>query len=385
MLINGKRALAYTSTINDIKPIEKADRIELATVEGWTIVVKKDEFKIGDTCIFFEIDAKLPITEWSQFLASKNYKVKTMKLNKFGVWSQGLALPIETVFGEEKNIPIHTDLTDELQVTYSDAEDNIRKENSIKKISYMGMLNRHAKLFSKQPYKWLLTKKFGRALLFAFYGKKKDNKKGFPGFVKKTDEERIELLPHLLGQGTEWEAYEKLDGTSATYALKRKKFGRYEFYVCSRNVRQLSRDQECAHATNVYWEMADKYGIENKLKDYLRLFGYNWVAIQGEIVGNTQGNPLKLENNDLYVFNFITPVGRKPSLMGKRLIESMGMKWVPYLGTYTIANTMEEIKQEAEGKSLLNPQIDREGIVYRSSDGKQSFKNVSRTFLLKKG
>ena len=43
---------------------------------------------------------------------------------------------------------------------------------------------------------------------------------------------------------------------------------------------------------------------------------------------------------------------------------------------------MEAFKLEADGKSLISD-VKREGFVYRSQDGNQSFKNVSREFLLK--
>ena len=40
-------------------------------------------------------------------------------------------------------------------------------------------------------------------------------------------------------------------------------------------------------------------------------------------------------------------------------------------------------KALAEGKSVVNPDVLREGIVFRSLDGKDSFKNVSVSYLLK--
>ena len=42
MLINGERALAYVARIEEIKPIPNADKIEVARVGGWQVVVKKD-------------------------------------------------------------------------------------------------------------------------------------------------------------------------------------------------------------------------------------------------------------------------------------------------------------------------------------------------------
>ena len=113
MIINNKRALAYVEKIAWVKPIEGADNIELIGINGWTCIAKKGEFKENDLCVYFEIDSKLPAADWSAFMEPKGYKVKTMKLNKFKVISQGLALPF-SAFGAEYKIPpiIHSDLTD---------------------------------------------------------------------------------------------------------------------------------------------------------------------------------------------------------------------------------------------------------------------------------
>ena len=131
--------------------------------------------------------------------------------------------------------------------------------------------------------------------------------------------------------------------------------------------------------------MAKKYAIENHLKKYLVEHpDEKWVCIQGESVGNVQGNPLQLKEDDLYIFNFITEkLGRFSSLDGREIILDWGMKWVPVLGMDKTKDTMEEMKEFADGNSEVNPSVMREGIVYRSLDGQESFKNVSREYLLK--
>ena len=382
MLINNKRALAYTTKVLSIEPINGADNIELVTVLGWKVIAKKNEFKVGDLCVYFEIDSKLPVAEWSEFMASKHYKVKTMKLSKFGVISQGLALPLD-VFDVEMPIVENVDVTDLLKVTYSVEEDNIRK-NGNPNAKYESMKARHKKLFKKPWAKWMMKRAWGRKVMFFFFGKKKDNPKGFPTFISKTDEERVENQPWRIGDGKTYLCTEKLDGTSCTYALERKGKNKFEYYVCSRNVRQADRDQECYHDSNIYWELEDKYHIEEHLKEYLNIFpSLKWVCIQGEGVGNVQGNPLKLKENDLYVFNFKDSArGRYSSETGKELIEGWGMKWVPIIGEVQMPDTMEELKALADGPSTVNSDVLREGFVYRSLDGQDSFKNVSNQFLL---
>lgn len=389
MIVNGKRALAYTARCGKIEKIEGADNIELMSVLGWKVIVKIGEFHEGDLCVYFEIDSKLPEKEWSAFMASKHYKVKTMKLGKFKVISQGLALPTN-VF--DVDIPNNegVDVTDLLGVTYSVEEDNARKGNGDPNAKYKSMAARHQKIFKTKWARWFMRREWGRKLMFLFFGRKKDNPLTFPThfeFVHKTDEERCENLVNVvLGYERPLIVTEKLDGTSSTYILERKGRKKFEFYVLSRNVRQKTPDQKCYHEKNIYWDMALKYDIERHLKDYLEANpDLKYVCIQGESVGSVQGNPLKLKEDDFYVFNFIrSDVGRLSSIDGKKIVNEWGIPWVPILDTnYMMPNDMEEFKQFATAKSVVNPNVLREGIVLRDPTNDFSFKNVSREYLLK--
>ena len=390
MIINDKRALAYTARCGKIEKIEGADNIELMSVLGWKVIVKIGEFHEGDLCVYFEIDSKLPEKEWSEFMASKKYKVKTMKLGKFNVISQGLALPL-SVFDVEIPNEEGVDVTELLGVTYSVEEDNERKASKVNKDKkYQSMAARNAKLFKKKPFRWLMRREWGRKLLFAIFGKKRDNPRGWPThfpYIHKTDEERCENLPWVLGYERPLVVTEKLDGTSCTYILEKLKGrNKYEFYVLSRNVRQADENQACYHDHNIYWDLAFKYNIETKLREFLEAYPEcTYVCIQGEGVGSVQGNPLKLKEDDFYAFNFIDSInGRYPSTLGKTFAEKMGIKWVPILDTnYMMPTDMEEFKQFATAKSVVNPNVMREGIVLRDPTNDFSFKNVSREYLLK--
>lgn len=384
MIINDKRALAYVVTIDEIKPIDGYDRVEYARTNGWWVIISKnDNLKVGDKCVYFEVDSKVNANdERFAFLEKKNYKIKTQKMCK--VISQGLLMPLY-LFPEIGDADINTDVTDTLKVVYSVEEDNARKGNGDPNAKYKSMAARHQKIFKQKWARWLMRRSWGRKLMFVFFGKKKDNPRGFPTFVSKTDEERVENQPWRIGDGKTYLVTEKLDGTSCTYALERKGKNKFEFYVCSRNVRQQDEKQECYHDHNIYWDLAFKYNIEQHLKDFLNEFTFlDWVCIQGEGVGSVQGNPLKLKEDDLYVFNFKeSRGGRWSSEMGQAKIEEWGMKWVPILGYVQMPDTMEELKTLATGKSVVNPDVMREGLVYRSLDGSDSFKNVSREYLLK--
>lgn len=389
MIINNKRALAYVVTIDEIKPIEGYDRVEYARTNGWWVIIgKADNLHVGDKCVYFEVDSKVNSEdERFAFLEKRNYKIKTQRMCK--VISQGLLMPL-SAFPELGDADVNTDVTDKLKVTYAVEEDNARKGKVDPNAKYRSMTARHQKIFKKKWARWMMRREWGRKIMFFFFGKKKDNPRTFPThfpFIHKTDEERCENLVNVvLGYERPLIVTEKLDGTSSTYILERKKKNKYEFYVLSRNVRQADEKQECYHDHNIYWDMAFKYDIEAHLKEYLEQNpDCPYVCIQGESVGSVQGNPLKLAEDDFYCFNFIDGrVGRVDSVTGRDIVAAWNIKWVPILDTnYMMPSDMEEFKEFATAKSVVNPNVLREGIVLRDPTNDFSFKNVSREYLLK--
>lgn len=382
-----ERALAHVEKIEWIRPIEGADNIELIGILGWVCISKKNEFNVGDMAVYIEIDSKCPETdERFAFLANKKFKVKTMKLGKFKIISQGLALPL-SLFPELQDKKIGDDVTDALKITYASKEDAARKTNKIDpNAKYVAMMKRRKKLFSHPYIKRIMKYNLGRKLMFLLFGRKNDNPKNFPNWIIKTDEVRIENVPFYLQSTEKWIKTEKCDGTSCTFAVDRLKKGKnkFDFIVCSRNIRQADRNQECYHASNIYWELADKYNIKEILTQFATENNYNRVVLQGEGVGSVQGNPYKFEENKLFVFNLIIDGVRLGTVEMTDFCKTHGLTSVPIIDTaYVLPKTMEEMKIEADGYSKLNPKVKREGFVYRSQDGKKSFKNVSREYLLK--
>jgi hypothetical protein len=278
-------------------------------------------------------------------------------------------------------------LTKQLNVTYAVPEDNARKANSVDK--YKKMAQRNGKLFSHQPFKWLMKKEWGRKLLFTFFGSKKD-KTNWPAWVKKTDEERIENLPYLFEDKSPWIATEKIDGTSTTFTLKRGKgFKKDEFYICSRNVCFDKPNKNCFYETNVYIEMAEKYDIYNKMKRLLEAEykDCEWITIQGETYGiGIQKRDYHMTEHNFMAFNLISSKnGRENSLTMKWILEEMnGIPCVPIVAEfYALPDTLEELREFVDSDtSVIDGEI-REGIVFRSYDGSRSFKCVSPTYLMK--
>ena len=396
---NSERELAYVVIIDGIEPIPGYDRVESAIVGGWHVIVQKDQFKVGDPAIYFEIDSRVPSDrECFAFLEKRHYKVKTLKMCK--TISQGLlmhpsdfgwhvTLQGEIDDGEMVHTPVDESrfLTKKLGVTYADDEDNSRKAPSVDK--YKKMASRHQKLFKKPFIRWMMHYKFGRKILFFFFGKKKDKKNGWPSWVQRTDEERVQNMPWIINSTDKWIDTEKIDGTSTTFTMKRGKFGRKSFYVCSRNVCFGEENKPCYYDTNVYWEMAKKYDIYNVLSAMLDIFSNEeWITIQGETYGDgVQKRDYSLKEHEFAAFNLIfSSRGRVSTLEMIDLLKKYAIPCVPVVEeNIEFTNkfsTVEDMLLWAEGNSQVDG-LPREGIVFRTVDGQKSFKAVSNSFLLK--
>ena len=404
---DGIRQLAYVVIIDGIEPIPGYDRVEHAIVGGWRVIVQKGQFRVGDPAIYFEIDSRVPADkECFAFLEKRHYKVKTLKMCK--TLSQGLLMHASD-FGwnigydtqdSSGDVPYIIDnegerhysggesrfLTKKLGVTYADDEDNSRKAPSVDKYKKMEM--RHRKLFKNPVIHWFMRYKFGRKVMFFFFGKKKDKKNGWPSWVQKTDEERIENMPFVLQNKNPWIVTEKCDGSSTTFTMKRGKFKKKDFYVCSRNVCFDSVDKPCYYDTNIYWEMAQKYHMFEVLSQLLdSMPAVEWVTIQGETYGEgVQRNTYGLSGHDFMAFNLITSdKGRWNSCDMKEILEKgYNIPCVPILNdNYILPDTVEELREYVNSQpSVIDGEM-KEGIVCRSPDGVHSFKCVSPEYLLK--
>ena len=337
-----ERKLASVRIISDIQPIEGADMIELAIVDGWKVVVAKNVgHKVGDMVIYCEIDSFLPIRDEFEFLRKSSYKkmgdqegfrLKTIKLR--GQVSQGLILPIVVLNPPDTNIYVTPfeglDVTEMLEIV-----------------------------------------KYEPPIPAELSGKVKGL---FPSFLRKTDEERVQNLTKEYEQykslGRNFYVTEKLDGSSATFYYKDGVFG-----VCSRNLELIETEG------NTFWKVARELDLENKMRD----FGVN-ISLQGELIGEgIQGNPYKIKGQTVRFFNLFDidlQVYHSLAHLG-RALGIMGLKMVPIVDEFfVLPNTIEELLKYAEDKSVLNSKFDREGVVIRSNDRTISFKAISNKFLL---
>lgn len=362
-----ERKLASIQIIESIEPIEGRDFIVLAHVLGWQVIVKKDQFKPGDQCIFVEPDALLPEKPEFEFLRSKKFRIKTIKMG--GILSQGICFPLDIIPNyeftkKEGGYAVGTDVTDMLGIVkYDEYGESEPKEAKEPQRKYPAFLMRWA---------W-----FRRLVLPS-----KRKVRGFPTFLKKTDEERVQNCPDVLKDKRPFAFTEKVDGCSLTAALVKTKtwYGKntYEFILCSRTLRLWHDDN------NHYWKASKRYALPEVLK--MMIGNDEWVAVQGECIGpKIQGNPYKLNEVDLMIFNIVTPYGRKTPMETQALCNGYGLKPVPLLKCDVLPDTVNEMLDIATGESVVTPGVMREGLVLRSLEGDVSFKAVSPDYLIKHG
>lgn len=416
-MINPKtkeRELCYVTYIDRIEEIPGRDFTECAVIGGWKTLVRKNLFKPGDIGIYIEIDSQTPETPPFDFLAKYHFKIKTQKFKTF--YSQGLLMhpsdfgwKINEIFFTDNEKPFIRDnndvkhcvddesrfLTKQLGITYAVADDNKRKAPSVDK--YKKMAQRHPNIFKKKWARWMMNRKWGKEIMFFFFGKRKDKNGGWPSWVKKTDEERCQNMPWLFTDkdwhDTEWFATEKIDGTSTTFTIRRGKlFHKPEFYVCSRNVcfDTPERINKCFYESNVYIEMAIKYNIQNVLEMLLKKNpNLDFVTIQGETYGDgIQKRTYSVPNgyHAFMAFNLIYGYknGRTVRLNPREMTDTLasyGVPCVPIISElYKLPMDCDTLLLQATGESALDHEM-REGIVFRDRRGERSFKAVSNEFL----
>lgn len=332
--------MASIQRIADIQPIEGADKIVLAKVNSWNLVTAIDNgFNVGDLVIYCEIDSWIP-HEIAPFLSKgqpprefngvKGERLRSIRLR--GQISQGLILPLSVlpagVLWEEG-----TDVSECL---------NIQKWEAPIPAQLAGI-----------------------------------QRGNFPTQIPKTDEERVQNISNRdwaeLSKHT-FVVTEKLEGSSCTMAMING-----EFHVCSRNIDLVETED------NTFWKLARSNGVEEKMKQ----LGCDNIAIQGEAIGpGIQGNHYELKQQEFHVFKMygIQTGEYIPATVCFDLTKALGLLHVPVITTMSLSGlSQEDVVKTADGKSALNPNKLREGIVFRNVDGQEHFKAVSNDYLMKTG
>lgn len=323
------RKLASIQRIKKLEPISGADAIEKATVLGWQVVVKRGEFNTGDLCVYVEIDSLLPERPEFEFLRSKSFRIRTVRLR--GQVSQGICFPL-SILPPEAAVEEGEDVSEIL---------GIAKYELPVPLALAGIM-----------------------------------RSAFPSFVPKTDEDRVQVVEDRLRKHCGQLCYitEKLDGTSITFYLKDGQFG-----VCSRNMDLMEGD-------NLYWRAARNLNMETRLRSLERN-----LALQGELVGEgIQGNKLKLKGQTVYFFSLFWiddyRYARYTEL--KEILKGLQLNMVPVVSTsHVLDKEVQAVLRMAQVKSAINPAVLAEGLVVRAMDCDEhiSFKAINNEFLLKWG
>lgn len=339
------RKLASVQKILAIEAIPNADAIEVATILGWKVVVKKGLHFVGELVAYFEIDSMLPKHPAFEFLGEscwkekeQAYRIRTIKLR--GQISQGLILPL-SAFADMFNFSTLNegfDLTDIIGV------------------------------FKYEP---------------PIPAEISGDTRSFSWPVTKTDETRIQSIPHILEilKGKSYYITSKLDGTSSSFLIDLND----EYHVCGHNYSLKEKEG------NIFWGLSKKYKIKEILEKEFAETGIRY-ALQGETVGpGIQKNKLNIGAHDVYFFNLVD-VNKHKVLPVNELVafcEKHRLKTVPIIETGIDFNySFEAILKRADGFykedgfENANPKQRREGIVVRSIDSEISFKVISNTFLL---
>lgn len=328
-----ERKLVSLQRVESLRPIEGADRVVLARVQGWDVVVKKGEFSPGATCVYFEIDALLPSgASWAEFMRPRGFRVKTARLR--GVLSQGLALPLDILPEPLRDLPLGSDVTAALGVQ------------------------------KYEPVVPLGSEVAGP----------------FPGQVPKTDEQRLQSALGVLEElrGHEFYVTTKCDGTSATFV---KLDG--QLVVCSRN-------WALAPGAGPQGALALRYGLAERLPEGLAVQG----EVCGPGI---QKNRLGLAQHELFVFSLFDVRRGVFLDFDElvREVSRLGLSMVPIdrvvRGDEAAAfeHTLEGYLAAARG-TYAGTSRRREGIVVRplrerssaTLGGRLSFKVINNEFLL---
>ncbi len=348
------RKLASVQVVNAVESIPNADAIERVRVLGWWVVVKKGEFAVGDAVVYCEIDSLLPQTPAFEFLRKNcfraaivqggqefqraGFRIKTVRLR--GQVSQGICFSLSV-------LPPGTPTTEGTDVT-----------------EVLGVVKHDPPPPANMA------------------GRVKGN---FPSFIPKTDETRVQVLEGVLlrHRGKVFNITEKLDGSSFTAFLRDGTFG-----VCSRNL-QLDESDD----SHLFIQVAKRLELGAALVRLRDKYGFD-PAIQGEVIGpGVQANKYALRSVELRVFNLfdISAARLVDHATATDLLREMRLEVVPQLGSITLEHGVDDLIHLAEGTSVLNPKVQREGIVLRPAaeefdseiGGRLSFKAINPQFLLK--
>lgn len=350
--------LASVQKIVKLTPIIGADKIEVATILGWEVVVKKGEYKVNDLCCYIQIDTIVPDKPEFEFLRERKFRVKTIKLRN--QISQGLIVPLPKGNWKEG--------------------DNITNIIGVKKYEKP---NSNPVYYEKPiiPKKWYkkLVYLIKYNIIYKIFPKlKKLNRSSFPKkLVPITDEERIQNIPNVLEKykGKSFIVNYKLNGSSITI-IHSKVFGKSKFRICSRRF-------ELHNKNNDWYKVFKSTNFDKEILKLVKHFKTNDIIVQGEAIGKFNGNYHNLKSNEIRLFNIYVNGKR---LDQKTFIELCLDKNIPHCPIYKeiiLNHTLSDILKISEINDIINTKVNAEGLVWRCIEDNFSFKVINNNYLIK--
>lgn len=349
--------------VEDVRPHPNADRLELATVLGWQVVIQKDAWETGALGVYFPPDTLIPL-EWAERFKVTNYcqvkpdavkddqfyeraRIKQAKLR--GEPSFGLLVPPAN--GVLMMAPPIG--TDEVPTT---------------EIALQTLVGRDvAEFYGAVKYVPPIKFSAGDAL--------PDD----PRFPTYTEIENLRNYPNVLMAGEPVWVTEKIHGTCCRVGIVEG-----ELMAGSKGLRRKA--PESNWAGNIYWFPWTIRGVHEMLRDLSR--EHPQVVLFGEVFGKgVQKFQYGQMGLAFRVFDLLLD-GRYVDYPALRvLLAHYGVPMVPDLGTAPYS--VEEIAKYAKGKNTIAGSHIREGVVirpaierYHPAVGRVVLKYVSDEYLL---
>jgi RNA ligase (TIGR02306 family) len=352
--MENNNSVCYMATVNEIRPIEGADNIELAVVGGWNCIAQKGVQKVGDVVIIATTDAVIPETLSDEIGVTsylrKGGRVRTVKLR--GTYSECLIIPDKYLHGRatigDWDLKDGSDCMHIFNIFKYEPPVKMVQLSNGKKIRYQTNPNFH--VYYKFP-----------------------NLKNVPDMF--TNDDMVEIT-------------RKIHGTNARYGIVKKirlsfwdnikdffgfgdKWNWYEFVVGSHNVEKGS-DSNGFYDTNVWYDIEKKYDIKNKLWEYVKSGADigDGITLYGEIYGAgiQKGYDYGLKDIEFVGFD-VKENGEylSPNVANLQISEVLGL---PYVDVLHFGNWSQEVQDKYVLNNFIpNTKVPEEGIVIKDYTG----------------
>lgn len=390
------RDLASICTIDKVWPLEGKDRVQGCSMveNGFEAMVSKD-ITPGMLVCFIQEGAILPVVDAWEWLRKRCYKesvngfvIKPLKFSSLKSW--GVVIPLSDLPLSKQEVAVlkaGDDVTDALNIRKYEPEEDAspsQKNNSSK--AYPAWVKF---CLSKFWLRWIgrIWQKFNVKAALQFPSR----------YIEKSDETAVQNMKSVLEKFKDSTVYvtQKLEGQSATVLLdidNRK----HRLLVCSRNNAYVGPG-------NNFWEAAQKYSIEEKLRKLYKATGLYYILQMEQCGPSIQNNIYKFKELTWFIYTIKTynPKTKECVQLSwdkiKEIASTLGIETVPFVGEFKfskIASDLPSLVKFAEeqywrikdgkaefcyppkeGEKLWEDYAQAEGIVIRSNDYDKS-KNI---------